>query len=406
MLNNELKLPCGVILPNRLAKSAMSENMAINHHSKKEYYNAYFTWSKGGTGLLISGNVMIDSRHLGEPNNVVIEKGFDNHADLKKWAQANKDIGNHIWLQLNHPGKQSPNFINKKPVAPSAIPLDGPLVKMFNPPLELSIEEIEDIVARFAYAAKIAKDCGFGGVQIHGAHGYLVSQFLSSKHNQRADRYGGSIENRTSFVKEIYLAMRAAVGEKFPIGIKINSADFSKGGFTNEEAIYVAKTLSDLGIDLLEISGGSYEKPVMTGTVIKDSTKKREAYFLEYSKEIKKVIKCPLMVTGGFRTGEFMNEALAQNELDLVGLARPLALNPDFSNQLLRGENVESQVKQLSSGFKTIDSIVPLEIVWYSYQIHRMGENKRPNPDASVYSAIAKTVLGTGVQMFKKLRAN
>jgi 2,4-dienoyl-CoA reductase-like NADH-dependent reductase (Old Yellow Enzyme family) len=405
MLNNKLELPCGVVLPNRLAKSAMSENMAVNHHSKDAFFNAYSTWAKGGTGLIISGNVMIDSRHLGEPNNVVIEKGLDNHRDLKNWAKANIGTGNHIWLQLNHPGKQSPNYLTKVPVAPSAIPLAGALEKMFNSPVELTAEQIADIVERFAYAAKVAKDCGFGGVQIHGAHGYLVSQFLSSKHNQRSDKYGGSIANRTNFIKEIYHAMRAQVGDKYPIGIKMNSADFSKGGFTREEAIYVAKVLSEIGMDLIEISGGSYEKPVMTGTPIKDSTKKREAYFLEYAKGIKDVISCPLMVTGGFRTGAFMNEALQNNELDIVGLARPLAINPDLSNQLLSGQNAVSQVRPLSSGLKAIDSIVPLEIVWYTYQIQRMGKNKTPDPKASVYSAILMTVYNTGLQMFKKMRA-
>ena len=188
----KLILPCGAILPNRLAKSAMSENMAQPDFSPgNEFVRIYRTWGEGGTGLCISGNVMVDSKYLGEPNNVVIEEGLDNRKELEEWAGATRESDAMIWIQLNHPGKQTPRFLTKKPVAPSATVLSPPLDKMFNEPRELSEEEILEIISRFAYAAKRVKDCGFGGVQIHGAHGYLVSQFLSPLHNQRTDRWGG-----------------------------------------------------------------------------------------------------------------------------------------------------------------------------------------------------------------------
>jgi 2,4-dienoyl-CoA reductase-like NADH-dependent reductase (Old Yellow Enzyme family) len=404
-LSKPLLLPCGIKLPNRLAKSAMSENMASKEHVPgQKFLNAYAQWAKGGTGLLISGNVMIDSEYRGEANNVVIEKGLDNLKELKNWASSTAGTTSQIWIQLNHPGKQTPKFLTKIPVAPSAIALKPPLNTMFNQPRELTHEEILDIISRFAYAAKTCQKMGFNGVQIHGAHGYLVSQFLSENHNQREDEWGGSIEKRMKFVTKIYQAMRKEVGGKFPIGIKINSADFTKGGLSNEEAILVSKKLSDLGIDLIEISGGSYEKPVMTGSPIKDSTIKREAYFLEYAKEIKVTVDCPVMVTGGFRTREFMETSLSKGELDLIGLARPLCINPNFSNQLLSGENVVSEVKPLTSGSKVLDTIFPLEIIWYTMQIKRMGENKRPSPKASVYSAILSTALDTGFQSFRRVR--
>ncbi|MBL6992162.1 MAG: NADH:flavin oxidoreductase/NADH oxidase family protein [Bacteriovoracaceae bacterium] len=404
-LSNSLTLPCGSILPNRLAKSAMSENMAKKGNIPgPEFYNAYKLWVQGETGLIITGNVMIDSRYKGEPNNVVIEQGLDNKQELKNWSQVTKGGPLHLWVQLNHPGKQTPKFLTKEPVAPSAISLAPPLDRMFNCPKELSEQEILEIIDRFAFASKVSKECGFQGVQIHGAHGYLVSQFLSSSHNKREDQWGGSIKNRMRFVTEVYKAIRKEVGPKFPIGIKLNSADFNKGGFTHEESILVAKALSTLGIDLIEISGGSYEKPVMTGIPIKDSTKKREAYFLEYARDIKKVVQCPIMVTGGFRTGRFMNEALLNNELDLVGLARPLCLNPNFSKQLLNGELIESQVHPLTSGFKMLDKLFPLEIIWYTMQIKRMGKGKMPNPNANVYSAILKTVFETGMESIKRVR--
>jgi 2,4-dienoyl-CoA reductase-like NADH-dependent reductase (Old Yellow Enzyme family) len=404
-VTDELKLPCGVVLKNRLAKSAMSENMAKpRFFPGNEFYKTYKSWVDGGTGLNISGNVMVDSRFLGEANNVVIEEGINNLSELKKWASASKDSSSHIWIQLNHPGKQTPKFLTKEPVAPSAIKLAPPLDNMFNPPRELSHEEIEDIIKRFGYAAKVVKESGFDGVQIHGAHGYLVSQFLSPNHNQRNDQWGGSIENRMRFVVEVYEEMRRNVGDSFPIGIKLNSADFSKGGFTHEESILVTKKLSELGVDLIEISGGSYEAPVMTGVPIKDSTKKREAYFLEYASDIRKSISCPLMVTGGFRTSEFIHEVLEEDLLDIVGLGRSLCLNPSFSNEIINGEKVESEVKPLNSGFKVLDKIFPLEIIWYTMQIHRMGAGKKPDSSISVYRAILNSILEIGAQSIKRVR--
>jgi 2,4-dienoyl-CoA reductase-like NADH-dependent reductase (Old Yellow Enzyme family) len=403
---DKLSLPCGAVLPNRIAKSAMSENMAKPvFYPGKEFYKAYKTWIDGEVGLCITGNVMIDSRYLGESNNVVIERDLDNNKELSNWARASEGSDNHIWVQLNHPGKQAPKFLVPSPVAPSATPLAPPLDKMFNEPRELTEVEIQDIIERFGYAAKTVKESGFDGVQIHGAHGYLVSQFLSPAHNQRTDKWGGSIENRMRFVVEVYNKIRLSVGDSFPIGIKINSADFGRGGFTNEEAVFVARNLSDLGIDLIELSGGSYEAPVMTGAPIKDSTSKREAYFLDYAGEVKKAIKCPLMVTGGFRTGEFINSTLEEGSLDLVGLGRALCLNPKFSKQLIAGENVVSEVKPLSSGVKIIDKIFPLEIIWYTMQIHRMGAGKSPNPNSSIFAAILHSFLEIGVQSIKRVRS-
>lgn len=400
-----IQLPCGTMLKNRLAKSAMSENMARpGHIAGNEFYNLYRRWAEGGLGLSISGNVMIDRKHLGEPNNVVIEKGFDNHEGLKNWAICNEDTGNQIWIQLNHPGRQVPKFLSTNTVSASSVPFDKPMDSMFSTPRALTEEEILDIIQRFGYAAKVVKDCGFGGVQIHGAHGYLVAQFLSPKTNIRKDSWGGSAENRMRFVVEIYKSIRKNVGDNFPVSIKINTADFQKGGFTHEEAIQVTKMLSSLGIDMIELSGGTYEKPTMTGADVKKSTQKREAYFLEYAKDIKQVVSCPLMVTGGFRTGKFMEEALRNGEMDIVGLARPVAINPEFPNQLLAGEDVESEVKPLTSGFKFLDSIFPLEIIWYTDQLHRIGKLQDPRKDGGVYASIFNMTLTMGSQMLKKVR--
>ena len=402
-ITDSLTLPCGVKISNRIAKSAMSENMAKkNHHPGKEFYQAYRQWAKGGAGLCISGNVMVDSEYRGEPRNVVIEKKINNIEDLCKWAKATEGSENQIWLQLNHPGKQTPRFLTKVPVAPSAISLKPPLNKMFNTPRELSEDEIWNIIERFSYAASIAKKAGFQGVQIHGAHGYLVSQFLSPRHNQRKDKWGGDIERRIKFVSEIYLAIRKSVGNNFPIGIKMNSADFSRGGFTHEEAIFVAKHLSALGMDLIELSGGSYEVTAMMGE--SQSTIEREAYFLDYAKDIKEVISCPLMLTGGFRSANFMRKVIESKEVDLVGLGRALCIEPDFPQSVLNGEDSISPVKSITSGYRYLDKLLPLEIIWYTEQIRRMGKGKKPYPELKALKVILKNISDYGIQGLRRVR--
>lgn len=404
-----LNLPCGAVLKNRLAKSAMSENMGSKQHTANEKFErAYERWADGGAGLLITGNVMIDSSALGEPDNVVIEDGRGGFENLQRWARAGTKNNTHLWMQLNHPGKQSPKFLSQQPVAPSPLQFESSLAKLFNRPRELSDSEILNLIERFAYAAKTAKDAGFTGVQIHGAHGYLVSQFLSPKHNVRTDKWGGSLDNRMRFVLQVYEAMRRAVGKEFPLSIKLNSADFQKGGFTEEESIAVSHALSQAGMDLIEISGGTYEAPEMTGyrqARKKESTARREAYFLEYCEKVRSTVKTPLMLTGGFRSRQGMDEALASHACDVIGLARSLAVRPQWPRQLLAGDPIDSEVKPLSTGFKSLDKLFPLEIIWYTQQIHRMGQGLEPNPRANVLGSAIKVAMETGIRIFLRTRA-
>ncbi|MDA0315646.1 MAG: NADH:flavin oxidoreductase/NADH oxidase family protein [Bacteroidetes bacterium] len=403
-LIENLELPCGATLKNRLGKSAMSENMGSPLFvANPSFATLYSRWAAGGAGLLLTGNVMVDSRALGEAKNVVIEK---NKVDpqLKSWAEAGKKNGTHIWVQLNHPGKQSPKFLSKEPVAPSAIPLKKPLDRLFATPRALSEEEILEIIERFSYAAKVCQESGFTGVQIHGAHGYLVSQFLSPTHNQRNDQWGGSLENRMRFVTKVYQAIRKEVGHAFPVGIKLNSADFQKGGFTKEDSMAVVKKLSELGMDLIEISGGTYESPAMMGAKVKASTQAREAYFLDYCEEVRKLVSTPLMLTGGFRSLQGMEEALATGACDLVGLGRSIAIQPNFPNELLAGRPVTSLVKPLTTGWKFLDNIFPLEIIWYTNQLHLMGQGKNPDTKRSTLKAVFSFLFAMGKNGFKKVR--
>ena len=248
---------------------------------------------------MITGNIMIDRRHTGEPNNVVVDDERDMPL-LKRWAEAGKSRGGAIWVQLNYPGKQIPRMLaSGDTLAPSAVPFGKELKSAFKTPRALSEEEIQEIIQRFATSARICQKAGFSGVQIHGAHGYLVSQFLSGHHNRRTDQWGGSLANRMRFPLEIYRAIRQAVGDDYPVSIKLNSADFQRGGFSEEESMTVAETLASEGLDLLEISGGNYENPAMAGAKgVRESTANREAYFLDYANEIRKRVSIPLMVTG------------------------------------------------------------------------------------------------------------
>ena len=268
-------------------------------------------------------------------------------------------------MQLNHPGKQAPVVINSAPIAPSALPLKPELKRFFAVPRAMTEDDIQDVILRFARAAALAQQAGFDGVQIHAAHGYLISQFLSPLHNKRDDQWGGDISNRMRLVLEVYRAMRAATGPGFNIGIKMNSADFQRGGFDEGDATTVAKALAAEGIDPIEISGGSYETPALvTGNTgkVKDSTRQREAYFLEFAETLRKEVTVPLMVTGGFRSASGMAEAVTSGACDMIGLGRPLCVEPDLPQRLLAGEDVHSIVRPIRTGVKAIDKLALMEV--------------------------------------------
>jgi len=378
-ISSSYTLPNGSVLINRIAKSAMSENFGTRHHAPSSgLINAYRVWSKGNPGLLITGNVMIDSKALGEARNVVVED-YKHFNLLKEWAKSVEGTGVHLWPQLNHPGRQAFASINREIVAPSAVPLKmGGASKMFKTARALSEEAIWDIVKRFGNAARIMKEAGFTGCQIHGAHGYLISQFLSPNSNIRKDKWGGTLENRARFVLEVYREIRHQVGTDYPIGIKINSADFQRGGFTEKESMEVIRLLGNEGIDLIEISGGTYEKPAMIKGNRKKSTVEREAYFLEYIEKARQLTSTPLMLTGGFRSVEVMEKALADNKLDIIGLARPFCLYPNLANQIFDGSVKRFETPVPRIGIRLLDKLGGVELPWYELQIHRLGKGKAP----------------------------
>ncbi len=402
-LSRPLTLPCGVELPNRLGKSAMTEGLADKFdRPTAAHENLYRKWAEGGTGLLLTGNIMIDRRYLERAGNVVLEDERDLEL-FKPWVKAGTAAGNQLWVQLNHPGRQCPKIVNKQPLSPSEVHLE--LLGNFGKPKAMTEEDIQDVIKRFTRSASLVQQAGFTGVQIHCAHGYLLSQFLSPKINQRADQWGGSLENRARIIRMIIRSVREVVGPSFPISVKLNSADFQKGGFTLDECVTVAGWLGEDSVDLLEVSGGTYEQLSLIGVEpqdVRESTRKREAYFIEYAERIKAAANIPVMITGGFRSRTVMEAALNKGEVDVIGLARPLCTQPDCSNQLMAQtlDQLDDYENKLVLGkgvwgnnsslnlIKAINSFG--QVGFYYWQIIRLGQGKAPEPELGVFRSFCR----------------
>ena len=384
-LNDPLELPCGVRLPNRIAKAALSEALGDADNSPDERIVTLFRrWAQGGYGLLITGNIMIDRDHLGEPGNIVIE---DDRAlaQLTEWTKAAHDGGAAIFAQLNHPGRQSNLLdVGHKPVAPSPVPLAMPGAAT---PRELTSAEIEDIIDRFATAAAVCEEAGFDGVQLHAAHGYLVTQFLSPLTNLRTDEWGGTPERRMRFLIEVVRRVRQRVSPGFAVAVKLNSADFQRGGFTEDESRDVVASLAGEAVDLIEVSGGNYESPAMGGSAA-PATRAREAYFLDYAQSVRRQAgDVPIAVTGGFRSVTAMDDALKAGDCDLIGIARPTVTATDAAASILNGHTATLTTHEIQAGMrrfigrltdlKALDGF--LNISWNVDQLHRLARGLEPD---------------------------
>jgi 2,4-dienoyl-CoA reductase-like NADH-dependent reductase (Old Yellow Enzyme family) len=307
----------------------------------------YRLWAEGGAGLILTGNIMVDRRYRERPANIVVDgpQDADAMAGLATYAQAARTGGAVAIAQISHAGRQTPKAIAPEPVGPSPVQVKLP-GGLFAAPRALTTDEITDIITRFAATAKTLCEAGFDGVQVHAAHGYLISEFLNPLVNRRQDEWGGSLENRARLLLETVRAVRAAVGPDKAVSVKLNSSDFQKGGFSFEDCQKVIALLDGEGVDLLEISGGNYEQPRMMGQeglepvfegAVRTSTRAREAYFMAYAEEVLKTAKTPIMVTGGFRSGAAMEDAI-EGGVAMIGLGRPLCVEPDLPRRLLGGE--------------------------------------------------------------------
>jgi 2,4-dienoyl-CoA reductase-like NADH-dependent reductase (Old Yellow Enzyme family) len=389
MIGSPLTLPNGLALKNRITKAAMTENIAdpVDGDPNERHFRLYERWSNGGAGLLITGNVMIDRRFLEQAGNVVLD-ARSNFGAFQEFARHAKSGGAKVFMQVSHPGRQSSLFITRKPVAPSASGAVK-IIASFAKPRALEAEEIKALIQAYGLMAARAEKAGFDGVQIHSAHGYLGSQFLSPLTNLRTDKWGGSLENRARFLLDCIRAVRRATSPGFAVSVKLNSSDFQRGGFTHEESIEVARLLDAEGIDLLEISGGNYESPALLLGVDDEraeSTKAREAYFFKYAHGIRQAFKRPLMLTGGLRSASVMNEVLESGAVDVIGLARPLAVDPDFPAKLVTGDpSIVSPVKPIRFINKQISAMA--EAGYHGAQLERMGDGKEPDAQLSSFRA-------------------
>lgn len=389
----DFTLTNGLRLKNRIVKAATSETMGDrNGNPTIALFNLYRKLAEGGTGLIISGNVMVERSARGEFGNVVVDQD-SNIELLTSWAKSVENHGSHFLLQLNHPGRQAPKTLNSKPVAPSAIAMTGPNAFAFNPPRALELVEIKEIAQKFARAAELAETAGFSGVEIHAAHGYLLNQFLSPAVNRRHDQYGGSLANRMRIVIEIYEAIRARTKSNFTVAIKLNAADFTPNGFTAEESLKVMQELAKRGIDLIEISGGSYENPKMMGNG-------QGATFIEYARMAKQTVNTPIVVTGGFRTEEGIEAALSNGDTDLIGLARPLILQPDLPEKLINGQMQPIKLRHFSTGWSWLDHRVGslIGLAYYEQQMARLANGKPIKQPRTAWPILLKAVEEQGLQ--------
>ena len=411
VLAEPLLLPCGQTLKNRIAKVAMTEGLAGgDNRANARFVELYRRWGAGGAGVLVTGNVIVDRWHLERGGNLAIDGAQDDDAKmwLRRTAEAAQAHGAKIWAQLNHAGRQTQKMINKTPKAPSDVGL-----KMgngrFGTPTPLTGQEVEAAIEAFVNAAKVLKECGFDGIQMHAAHGYLVSQFLSPLSNRRDDQWGGSLENRARFLVTIVRRIREECAKPFAVTVKLNSADFQRGGFDEKDSVRVAAMLEEAGCDLIEVSGGNYEQPQMIGFQRKDplgakreSTRRREAYFLDFVPMLREAATVPVMVTGGFRSVDAMIDARVDDGVDVIGLGRPLVLNPEGANDILEGrtDRLESRDEDLVIGTGLLGPRSPISFLrdlnawgslgWYYEHIYSIADKKPIDRALSAFKALLR----------------
>lgn len=382
-----LQLPNGAVILNRIAKAAMEENLATPDQTPSdELLRLYRAWAEGGAGLLLTGNVMVDARAMTGPGGVVLEQG-QKLERFREWARIGRAQGAQFWMQINHPGRQMQANLGQPTVAPSAVALEmGGLSKMFPVPKALDEAEIAALIQRFARTAVLAEQAGFTGVQIHAAHGYLLSQFLSPLSNRREDRWGGSLENRARFLLEVVKAVRAQVSPGFCVAVKLNSADFQRGGFEPSDARQVVLWLNELDVDLVELSGGSYEAPAMQGDARDGRTLAREAYFLEFAQEIAAIARMPVMVTGGIRRLPVVEQVLASG-VAMAGIGTALAVDPALPRRWRNGETKASaELPPIRWKRKALAALAYMALV--KFQMRRLAAGNQPDPGASPLKAL------------------
>ena len=403
-----LTLPCGITVPNRIAKAAMEENQAeAGQVPGMVLRNLYRAWAQGGAGLLITGNVMVDPRAMTGPGGVVLTRETLDDAEARQrfeaWAEAGTSGAGKLVMQISHPGRQVYATQGTETVSASATKVNVPgFDKMFRPARAMTVDEIRGQIRRFADTAQAAEAVGFDGVQVHAAHGYLVAQFLSPLTNRREDAFGGSLENRARFLLEIIRAVRARVRPGTCVGVKLNSADFQRGGFAEADAARVVEWLNREGVDFVELSGGSYESAAMMGqtedgrmeptSIPTSSTEQREAYFLDFVPDIAASAAMPIMVTGGVTRRSTAERVVGTDNIDMVGIARAIAFQPDLPALWQRGERLEIAVARASWKNKGLAGLAGMAMT--KRNLDRLGHNQPPKPNPGPARSLVADQLG------------
>lgn len=371
ILGAPLELPCGVVLENRLAKAAMSDSLGNGAGDPTDLQiELYRRWAEGGAALSIIGEVQVDPRYPEKPGNLVLGPGCDD-ALFRRLAAAGSGQGAQIWPQLGHSGALAHPPISRA-AGPSALDLAGLQCD------ELPAAEIAALPMLYAAAAVHAQTVGFPGIEVHAGHGFLLSQFLSPLFNHRTDRYGGPIEARCQILLDIVRQIRAEVGPRFAIGVKINSSDQLDGGLTEDESLTVISLLGDASIDLIDISGGTY----LPGAVPSSDRHSSGPYFFDFARRARAVTTTPLMVTGGFKTRREAAQAVSSGGADLVGLARAMVLDPRTPTKWLGPEGGDPQ-------FPRFASPPPGGITaWFTMRLTALGSHDEATYDPSLEEAI------------------
>uniref|UniRef100_A0A914DMX6 NADH:flavin oxidoreductase/NADH oxidase N-terminal domain-containing protein n=1 Tax=Acrobeloides nanus TaxID=290746 RepID=A0A914DMX6_9BILA len=340
---------------NRFLKAALTEKLCFydkNQPQKsgiptKRLINLHSKWAHGGFGVILTGNVAIDWNHPEVPGNTIIDKSLDSEerrTAFKKLAETMKSGGSLAVVQLSHAGRLTPIAINERPFSASDVQMQIPTTSLkagYGVPIPLTQEQIKtEVIEKFVYAAKFCYESGFDGIELHGAHGYLLSQFISPSTNKRDDRYGGPAENRARLVLEIYKAIRTEIPAEtgFIVGIKMNSVEFQDQGLEVDDAVVMCKEFEKHDFDFIELSGGTRGKgnQYIGFQHQKESTRKREAFFIEFANKIKPALtKTIIYLTGGFRTVPGMIDAIQEGVTDGIGLGRPITAEPDLPNKIL-----------------------------------------------------------------------
>ncbi|MFT6803949.1 MAG: 2,4-dienoyl-CoA reductase-like NADH-dependent reductase (Old Yellow Enzyme family) [Nitriliruptoraceae bacterium] len=362
-LAQPLTLRSGMTLPNRLVKAAMTEGLANRDGNPTPMHQRlYRRWAAGGVGSMVTGNVLVDRRYLERSRNVVADAAVDEDA-LRRFAAACE--GAPTVVQLSHAGRQTNRMLARRPVSASSTSAVRKLGG-FAPARALSTDEVYDVRDRFIASAVRVVRAGFRGVQLHAAHGYLLSQFLSPATNQRRDQYGGSLDNRARLLLEIAEGIADAVPEA-SIWVKVNSNDFRRGGFDEAQATAVVRWLDEAGVDVVELSGGTYEHVAFL-----EPDSEKDAYFIDFARAIKRDVEVPLLLTGGFADAAAMTAAV-HDGISLIGLARPLAADPELAGALLDGSATSAPRTAPRLPGPLADAA---DVGWYRLQMELYGRGR------------------------------